>query len=536
MTILFSVVVNLLMLITPLYMLQIYDRVLTSQSRATLWLLSILSVGLLSIYAFADTGRRRVLNIYIEQNSLDHFRTLTRLLLSKPQMSASARQASFFDIKRVQSFLTNGGILPLIDAVFSPLFFALLFILHPTLGIFAILVALILVALSLLSQRLTTNEFVQNEKAESVTEQHLKALSKAQNAIIGMGMRERVLNGVVGLKAKDGNNNTAIATFSSFLAGITRSFRMAMQILILGLGAYLHLQHELSAGGIIAGSIIFGRALAPLDQIVSSWRQIVLARSSWKQIQAMLNDQPETTDMGEPTRLQEISSGLATRNLIVAPLQMQRPILNPITMEIQLGQVVTIVGPSGSGKSTLLKTLIGSLPPRGGSITLGGRDISTWSDEDRGRFVGYLPQNIELLPGSVADNIKRFDGNLTDEDVVSIAKELHLHDVLSALPASYDTLISPDDAIMSPGQLQAVALVRAFITRPGLIVLDEPTAHLDARAATFFLKAFRQVAPKSAILISTHDTRVFGLSDHILSTDKGRLTPLNKDVGQSKVK
>lgn len=535
---LLSVAVNILLLVSPLYMIQVYDRVLSSASVSTLLSVSFIAIFLLSIYAFAEAGRRRALAVYGHGQMDGAFRRLSDWLLSKRrfQNAVDAKsQLQHQDVSRVQSAFFSGIVVPVFDLPFVPFYIGLMFLLHPMIGVIGLAGAIVLVGLAILSERITSTKFQADQDNENQAQSYLSELQRSANAVISMGMRDRVLDNWSEMKDKSLSSSLSTSSTSGFLSGLTKSFRQILQVLVLGGGAFLALQQQVSPGAIVAGSIIMGRGLAPIDQIVGGWKQLALAWNSWKKIKAFeASDAVE--EPNEELEVSEITRGLICRNAGIGPPGAQQPILEPFDLGIDFGKTYVIVGPSGSGKSSLLQNLSGVWPVTSGKISLGNRDVSTWSDTDRGRFVGYLPQTVELLPGSVAMNISRFHEG-RGEEVEELSRKIGFHELFMSFPKGYSTVIGRSGHRLSAGQSQAIGLARACFGESRLLLLDEPTANLDAGLAGRFMAALDMLkASGKAIVLTTHDSRLIPRADMILSTQGGRLREIENPTKNKVVK
>lgn len=535
---LLSVAVNILLLVSPLYMIQVYDRVLSSASVSTLLSVSFIAIFLLSIYAFAEAGRRRALAVYGHGQMDGAFRRLSDWLLSKRrfQNAIDAKtQLQHQDVSRVQSAFFSGIVVPIFDLPFVPFYIGLMFLLHPMIGVIGLGGAIVLVGLAILSERITSSKFQADQDNENQAQSYLSELQRSANAVISMGMRDRVLDNWSGMKDKSLTSSLSTSSVSGFLSGLTKSFRQILQVLVLGGGAFLALQQQVSPGAIVAGSIIMGRGLAPIDQIVGGWKQLALAWNSWKKIKAF-EASDAGDEAGEELEVSEITRGLICRNAGIGPPGVEQPILEPFDLGFDFGKTYVIVGPSGSGKSTMLQNLSGVWPVTSGKISLGNRDVSTWSDTDRGRFVGYLPQTVELLPGSVAMNISRFHAD-RGEEVEELSRKLGFHELFMSFPKGYSTVIGRSGHRLSAGQSQAIGLARACFGESRLLLLDEPTANLDAGLAGRFMAALDMLkASGKAIVLTTHDSRLIPRADMILSTQGGRLREIENPTKNKVVK
>ena len=533
----FTLVMNLLLLVSPLYMLQVYDRVMTSGSQETLLVITFIAIFMLSTYIAADGGRRRVLanaGHYLG-SSLDAM-TL-RLGLGLSNEPPTKMLENIGNLSRVQSFLVNSVIAPLFDIPFAPLFLIVLFMVHPLLGIYSIVGIVILLTLALITDKSSRKTVESAAHRERAAQQLLAHTAQQRAAIVGMGMADRVINRWQKKRHSALHDSLRAVNTTAYLSATTRSVRQILQVGILGLGAYLALQQQVSAGAIVAGSIIMGRALAPIDQIVNIWRQVIQARQSWNELndyykkhdQSLASQTPDmVTPMTRPSptvKLQEFAVG--------APGS-RKPILPKLSFELPSGSFVALLGPSGSGKTSFMQTLAGAWEPLEGTARLGGRDVHTWQSDDRGQFVGYLPQHVELLTGSVFENIARFS-SCTPEAVFDAAKKVGCHEMINAFPEGYDTKIGEGGVFLSAGQRQAVGLARAVFGNPALMLLDEPTAHLDQALSGLLLTYFANIARTpmeqrdATWIVATHDIRIISAADKVMFIQAGKVMLMPKE-------
>ncbi len=487
----FSLALNLLMLTVPLYMMTVYDRVLTSRSEETLLMLSILAIGALTAIAVLETVRQLVLT-----------RTGARLetVLGGRVLDASLQtdHASGADIQglrdlgQLRQFISSPLVSALFDAPVAPVYFAIIFLIHPHLGWLSLGAALLILIVAAVNQRLA-------QKPLSLVSRHsAAALQKAQiqarnaEVIRAMGMFPSCVaswgeDSAEALMAADkaGKRNALLNGASKFL-------RLLLQIAILGYGAYLVLaDNSLSAGIIFAASIISARALAPLDQAVGGWRSLVSAHQSWRRLQAQLHQAPKGQAL-EPMTLPEPEAKLAVEKLVFAPALGAEPVLKGLSFSLEPGDVMGIIGPSGAGKSTLARLLVGAIAPSAGVVRIGGDDRANWRPEALGPFIGYVPQDVELFPATVAQNIARMSASPDPETVIAAARLANCHELIQNLQQGYDTVLAGGGHALSGGQRQRVALARAFYGSPKLVVLDEPNASLDSEGEQALIAALLQ--------------------------------------------
>lgn len=515
----FSLAVNILFLVSPIYMLQVYDRVLTTGSMPTLILLSGIAVFLLVIYLFAEAGRKRVFARAAEALGTSLAQPTLRRGLSDPAAGRSQTLSAPAQLNTVQNALQQGLPGTLFDLPFSPFFLLILFVIHPVLGAVGLAGTILLVGLALLNQRMTSRPLAEASEAEGAAQTELAQLVRQQGAILGMGMLDRALGRWLAMRAEANEASLEAGLPSVFLGAATRSFRMILQVAILGTGAFLAVRGEVSAGAIIAASIVFGRAVAPIDQAVNGWKQLSSFMNARRGLEVWLSE--GYTDQNPSIPLPRPEPVLEFEELQVTIPGADKPLLAQIDHRFEAGRIVALLGSSGSGKTSLLQTVAGAWPPLHGAARLGKRDMARWDSSDRGRYVGYLPQHVELLRGSVFENIARFE-DTAPERVFAAAKLAHCHDLILSLPDGYDTLIGEGAHFLSAGERQAVGLARAFFGNPALIVLDEPTAHLDAELVRGLLDTIADMSRRppedrhQTIIMATHDIRLIGAADDVM--------------------
>ncbi len=509
----FSVVVNILMLVTPLYMLQVYDRVLTSGSVETLVLISALALGLMITFVFADSARRHALALaanYMQENFGE------KVFNQSLATSGGDRtiQKDLSDLSVIQSFYSNGLILPLFDLPFTPIFILIMFLVHPIIGFLGIAGAVVLLLITVFAEITSRNDVKKAQSVEVQANQYAGDVTRQQSAILTMGMEGAAYSAWASRKGLAGDLSLDNAKSSSMFGATTKAIRQSLQIAALGIGGWLVLQHQATPGVIIAASILVGRAMAPIDHCVGMWRQIIRARQSWSNLSHIISGIEEAPDVVTP--LPRPSAHLAMTNLQVGFPGAEAPILPKFNLTIDKPSIIAVVGPSGAGKTTMLQTLAGAWPPMEGKVSLGGRDLHQWDRKDRGKYVGYLPQDSELLPGTIVQNIGRFTG-AESEDVIEVTKECGFHEMMLALTDGYDAEIGHGKTKLSGGEKQAVGISRAFFGDPVLVVLDEPSANLD-RFGSARLKSLFQRKKKngSIVIFSTHDVNLIRGADQLL--------------------
>lgn len=520
---LFSGFVNILMLSASFYMLQVYDRVLNSRSVATLVGISLLLLAAYCLQGFLDAIRVRMLARigarFDEQVSPAAFAATQRL----PLLGFGADKAlqPIRDLDQIRGFLSSLGPTAFFDMPWMPLFFAGCFLLHPWLGWLTVAGGVVMVVLTYLTEA-GSREATRAMMGSGLARQGIAESSRRNaEAMTAMGMgpafqaqwrqanRRHVRDWLAGSDATSG------------LGAFAKVFRLMLQSAVLGLGAYLVILGELTGGAMIAASIMTSRALAPIEIAVAHWKGFVAARQSLTRLKQVLGapqfEQRDRMALPAPTR------ALSAENLIVAAPGLQTPILTGVSLRLEAGQGLGIVGPSASGKSTLVRTLVGAWPALKGDVRLDGASLDQWDPQEIGRHIGYLPQDIELFEGTVAENIARFDPDASGASVVAAAQAAGAHDLIVKLAKGYDTRIGEGGASLSAGQRQRVGLARALYGDPFLVVLDEPNSNLDQAGDEALTAAVRGVRARGGIVIVvTHRQTAIAGVDHIAMMQDGR--------------
>lgn len=478
----FSAFVNLLMLTGPMFMLQVYDRVLSSGSVATLQGLFVIVVAAYAFLAFFDFIRARMLSRAAYR--LDEAAGPVAFdIWVRSGIDANARLSRpLNDLATVRGFLSSPAMLGIFDLPWAPLFLAIVFVIHPWLGWLAIAGAGVVIVLALANQWLTRAAFTRAMAMDGTESFFVEQSRRNAEAILPLGMMDKVA------RRWRGMHNAGLATgqiggdrAEGFTAA-SKAFRLLLQSALLGLGGYLALRQEISPGMIVAASIIAGRALAPIDQVIGQWRNIVRAREARRRLAEALDAAPPQKpriQLPEPQGAVTVS-GLVKYAPDEGQMGERAPILDHIAFRLEPGDGLGVIGPSASGKSTLARILVGAWRPDHGEVRLDGATLDQWRPEDLGRFVGYLPQSLELLAGSIRENIARFDPEATDDAVIEAAKTAGVHEMILKLPDGYATEIGYGLQRLSGGQVQRIGLARAIYGMPKLVVLDEPNSNLDA--------------------------------------------------------
>jgi len=512
-TFLFSIVVNLLMLVSPLYMLQVYDRVLSSGSVETLIMVSIIAIGLLSIYGFAEAARRKVLALFSQHIQDEYTEAIFATSFNAPD-SSQLLPKKMADLTIVENFLRHGLPLPYVDLPFTPLFIFAMFLVHPIIGWIGIVGGLILIAITVFTELSARKSVSDAMQAETYTQEFANEIGRKRSIVTSLGMMGPLMQQWGQYKQKSVAMTLDNLGRSTFFSSQAKGIRQMLQVAALGVGGYLVLQLEMSAGAIIAGSILMGRALAPIDQALGAWRQLLRARKAWSSLQETMADHSD--QQGSITPMPRPEAELSVEAMQISAFGSDTPLLPKFNLKLGKGSAIAILGPSGSGKTSILQTLMGAMMPDHGHVRLGGRDIHRWSAEDRGQYLGYVPQNVELLPGTIAQNICRFS-EASPDDIMGAARQAGFHDMILRLPQGYDTRIGPGAFYLSQGQQKAVALARAFFGSPVLMVLDEPGTNLDQLSLKTLIRALGEAKASGTLLVlATHDVRFLELADNIM--------------------
>lgn len=517
----FSFCINLLLLMPAIYMLQVYDRVLTSRNEGTLLFLTILLVALLAVETALDMIRSRVLGRmgnWFDQRFDQRIFDTAFAHASDGRVDLPAQV--FGDLSRLREFVAGKGLLALFDAPWAPLFLVVIFLLHPTLGLFALASMVVLVGIAWYNQRTTTPLMAEAGKLASGAQDEAVARMRNAEVIAALGMlgafRDRWMHGQQQLLRV----NTALADRAATIGGLGRYARMLLQSGILGLGAYLVLQGSLSSGSMIAASILLGRALSPVDLLISSWKSIAGAREARVRLIELLASRPLATPR---LALPRPTGRITAEALMVAAPGRRDPILRNLNFEVAAGTLVGIVGPSGSGKSSLGRAVLGIWRPISGCVRLDGAAIHDRDRAEVGPWVGYLPQDVELFDGSIAENVARFT-EIDSPKVVDAAKRAGVHDMVLRMPQGYETRIGPRGLVLSGGQRQRIGLARALYGNPALIVLDEPNSSLDEAGDAALLAALQACkAERRTTFVISHRMNVLEVVDRVMVLTAGQI-------------
>lgn len=520
----FTVFVNVLVLAIPIYMFQMSDRVLTSRSLDTLVMLTVFVVGAIVAQIMLDATRRFVL-----------MRTAVEaeVQLGAPVLSAAARASlnssgreyqTLADLQQIRSFLTSGTLLAFLDAPLAPLFVFVVYLIHPHLGLIVVGSSLVLMVLALLNQRLTAQPFGEANTYLSRANAHLESMSRNAQIINALAMIPEAVSIWGKDTAKSLKAQVRAQDMNIVFAGLSKGTRLLTQVGLLGWGAYLSLAGELTGGMVIAASIISGRALGPIEGAIEGWNSVIQARTALGRVRTLLQSSPLNF-----ARLQLPSpqGRLDVERVLFVPPPNKKVILNGITFSLQPGESLAIIGNSGAGKTTLGKMLVGSILPTSGNVRLDLMDLRNWDQRQFGESVGYLPQDVQLFPGTIKANIGRMREDASDRAVFDAATLADVHELIATLPQGYETVVSGDGAPLSGGQKQRVALARAFFGNPRLVVLDEPNSNLDSQGEAALAKSLEHAKRHGITVITiTQRTALLKYVDQIMVLNAGSVALL----------
>ncbi|MGR3406086.1 type I secretion system permease/ATPase [Roseovarius indicus] len=517
---LFSFFVNLLMLTGPLYMLQVYDRVLGSRSVETLIALSVLVLFLFSMMGLLDYARGRIMGRVAARFQARLDRRVFDAVIRKSAIAPDANSATGLrDLESVQRLMSSPVLMSLFDIPWTPFFLAGIWIFHPWLGTLAIVGGAVLILITVLNQRMTSEPLQEANRSVVQAEQMAEQIRTESEMVQAMGMRDAAFGRWQEMRSKALRGQIAASDLGGTFTTSTRAFRLFLQSAMLGVGAFLVLRGELTPGAMIAGSILMGRALAPIEQAITQWPMVQRAKRGWESLEELLSAVPPEAPK---TPLPRPAARLDVQRMTVAPPGETQPSLRGISFSVQPGQAVGVIGPSGAGKSSLARALTGVWRPAGGSIRLDGAALDQYEPAMLGRHVGYLPQRVQLFDGTITENIARLADEPDAAQVVAAAKMADAHEMILKLPQGYDTRVTAASARLSGGQMQRIGLARAMYGDPVILVLDEPNSNLDNEgnaAVNAAIKRFK--AQERSVLVMAHRPAAIQECDQILMLDGG---------------
>lgn len=517
----FSGVVNLLMLTGPIFMLQIYDRVLTSQSVNTLVALSALMAGLYFFMGLIDAARSRVLVAMGHRFEQRLAATAFNATLSaaKPGLKNGNVPSAIRDVEQIRSFLSSQGAAALFDLPWIPVYLGLVFVLHFWLGVVGIVGAVVLLAVAITTDLIVRAATCAQAEHAGKRARLAEAGRRNSELVRAMGMQGNLTGVWQNLNDRYLGASARSANTVSLSSSITKTFRLALQSAILAVAAYLAINNLISAGSMIAASIIMSRGLQPIETLVGGWRGLVGAQRAWRQLKSGLSGDAPTGQISLP----KAEKNLTVEGLVVVPPAATTPVLKNVAFNLDAGEALAVIGSTGGGKSSLARALVASWPAVKGSVRIDGAPIDQYRPEELGPQIGFLPQDVELFDGTIAQNIARFDPEAKDEAVIAAAKAAGVHELVSSFKDGYGTEVGERGAALSGGQRQRIALARALYGNPFLVVLDEPNSNLDTEGEAALNHAILAAKARGAIVVViAHRASVLGAVDKILVMDDGR--------------
>lgn len=517
----FSMVVNLLMLTPTIYMLQVFDRVLLSQSVTTLMVVSLLTLFLFGVMAFAEWARSIMLvrtGVRLDQALSQRVFKSSFLSYLNPADTAPAR--AFTDLTVLRQFMTGNGVFAFFDMPWIPIYLGVLFLLHPWLGLVAILFALVQAGIAWLGHRVSKQAQSQASQAQSQAQNFLQSKLRNVEVLSSMGMLGSLYE-----RWKSRQNKALLLSGqsqqqSSTVSAISKFVRYVQQSMSLGVGAWLVIRGEISPGAMIAANVMMTRALAPIDLLVATWPQFLSSKDAFERLRELLSFEHSGR---ERTMNQPPLGQLKVDGLTVRVSGRDKPLLDGVSFEALPGTVTVVLGPSGSGKSTLARAMLGIWPGHEGRVLLDGQPIGQWTRESLGQHLGYLPQDIELFDGSIAENIARI-GEVDSEKVIEAAQAAGLHQMILRFPNGYDTRVGQGGSFLSGGQRQRIGLARALYGNPMLVLLDEPNANLDDEGEAALMKSVQLLRSQGrTVVLISHRPGVIQVADRLVILQDGRL-------------
>ncbi len=520
----FSIFVNLLMLTGPIFMLQIYDRVLSSRSEETLIALLLLVAFLYVMMGLLDYARGRITARAGArfQDALDRRvfdAALARLTVRPSDRLAQGAQG---DLESIQRLLTSPTFLAVFDIPWTPIFIIAIFLFHPWLGVLAVVGAMILIAITFLNQRATNRPMAQANATARNADRLGEQIKSESEIVQALGMREAGFDRWQQARGTALSQTVALSDRSGVFTTLSRTFRLFLQSAILAAGAWLVLQAELTPGAMIAASILLGRALAPMDAAIGQWAVVQRAQEGWGKLVELLSSVPPAR---ERTALPRPRAQLEAQQVTVIPPGQHHAAIRMVSFVLEPGSALGVIGPSGAGKSTLARALTGVWRPAGGRVRLDGATLDQYDPDVLGSYLGYLPQRITLFDGTIAQNIARLREDRDDAKIVTAARKAGAHDMIVTLPDGYDTIVSPQGGRLSGGQIQRIGLARALYDDPVIVVLDEPNSNLDNEGSNALNATIRQLKSEGkSILIMAHRPAAIQECDKLLVLEHGTRT------------
>ena len=517
----FSLAINLTLLVPAIYMLQVYDRVLSGRNTTTLVMLTLIVVILYCFMGFLERVRSRLLlRVGVQIDEALSERVFTAAFERHLRCQGGNPAQAMQDLSTTRQFLAGTGALAFFDAPWAPIFIVVIAIIHPLLGLFSLIVAVILFALAWLNELLTHKPLAE---ANNVARQAMAFANnnlRSGETIAAMGMLPAMRARWSDIQGRVLGLQTIASDRAGSMGAMGKTARVGFQSLILGIGAWLVLNDAISAGGMIAASILLGRALAPIELLIGAWKQWVFTREAHGRISELLDRFPAPA---QRLSLPAPTGALSIEGVSARPPGSEVVVLRNLAFRIPAGDVIGVIGPSGAGKSSLARLLVGLWTPSAGHVRLDGAEIDTWDRTQLGPYLGYLPQEIALFEGTVAENIARF-GVVDSERIVAAASLVGIHDMILRLPLGYNTAVGADGGTLSGGQRQRIGLARAVYGEPRLVVLDEPNSNLDEPGEAALLRAMVTLKQRGCtVVFVSHGPRLLGAADKLLALNEGAM-------------
>ena len=516
---LFSGVINLLMLVPSIYMMQVFDRVLTSRNETTLLMLSLILLGFFALGCVLEWVRGQVM---IKMSAGLDTQLGERVFDAAFERSLKERSANpaqvLSDLNSIRQFVTGPALIAIFDAPWLPIYVIATFLFHPWLGVFTVIGSLILAGLAVWNELTTRKSMSEANRLSVASSSYVNSTLHNAEVIQAMGMLTPLRRRWFNVQQRVITEQGEASDRSSRIAALSRFVRMTWQSLALGLGAILVIENQISAGVMIAVSVLLGRAMAPAEALIGSWKQMGNAKSSYERLNRLLTEFPKAAP-GMP--LPPPTGALSIDRLVIIPPGMQKPAVNGVTISLAKGEVLAMIGPSASGKSSLARAMVGIWTARQGSVRLDSAEVGQWSREALGPYLGYLPQDIELFDGTIAENIARF-GEVDASKVIEAAQLAGINEMILHFPKGYDTLLGTGGLGLSGGQKQRIGLARALYGHPALVVLDEPNSNLDDAGEAALVQAVRKLkANGCTVVLVTHRPSILGAVDKLLFLKDG---------------
>ncbi|MGI9513274.1 MAG: type I secretion system permease/ATPase [Anderseniella sp.] len=517
----FSFIINLLMLTGPLFMLQVYDRVLNSGSISTLMALVLLAATLYILYGFLEFIRSRVMvQIGRQLDEGLRARAFDMMSFHATRGNPQVRNAPISDLLTVRQFVSSPGPFAFFDMPWAPIYLFVIYLMHPWLGIAATVAIVILSVLAVINNRIMKKPSEEAQKA--VAQAQVMSDESLRNAEVSsvLGMSDVLRHRWESVQSTALDAQTSASNRGGLISTMSRTLRLMFQSGILGLGALLAVQQEISAGSMIAASIIMARALAPVEQAVAHWQPYLGFRRAWSRLSELMKQTPAPA---EPMPLPAPKGALEVEGVSAFVPDNDKPIVFNVSFKVEAGTGLGVIGPTGAGKSTLARAIVGAWPRMRGKVRLDGADVRQWDAVSLGKHLGYLPQDVDLFEGTVAENISRFEPEAEPQNIVAAARQAAVHDMVLKLPEGYNTRVGAGGHRLSAGQLQRIGLARAMYGDPALLIMDEPNANLDAEGEAALVQAVANARKRGAtVIVVAHRPSALAAIDTLLMLKDGK--------------